>query len=204
MTNSNSYGIFGLRGNSHAGILASPVGVIINSEPTMPAASENECGIFMGERLRGYLRVCRKLFPLVHFRFATCKLLAHPILASRRSSLTTELGMTSKQHPHTPQKYDRTAIMRRAWELFRKTYSYPSVSIARIGWHCFGDCVRNAWVEAKKARALTMLSRTEIQDRIAACKHSIRGLVDLPLGMSYAPREQELRAQIFYLQGGLT
>jgi hypothetical protein len=34
-------------------------------------------------------------------------------------------------------KFDRRALMARAWAIFRETYKYPAIKFSSIGWKCF-------------------------------------------------------------------
>ncbi|MGV7219590.1 hypothetical protein [Bradyrhizobium sp. UFLA05-112] len=45
-------------------------------------------------------------------------------------------------------KFDRAAIMRRAWAIFRETYLYPQIKFIDIGRKCFAWALRRAWAEA--------------------------------------------------------
>ena len=51
-------------------------------------------------------------------------------------------------------KFDRKAILVRAWAIFRETYHYPSVPFLSIGRPCFAWALRQAWAEAKEAARL--------------------------------------------------
>lgn len=44
----------------------------------------------------------------------------------------------------------RARVMRRAWEMFRKSYDYPRVPFRSIGRACFIACLRCAWHEARE------------------------------------------------------
>jgi hypothetical protein len=71
-------------------------------------------------------------------------------------------------------KFDRAAIMARAWSMFRETYSYPSIPFASIGWKCFGSCVRRAWAEAREAARVAAIPAPEKAARITALQDAIR------------------------------
>ncbi len=55
-------------------------------------------------------------------------------------------------------KPDRSAIMARAWAIFRQTYCYPCITFASIGWKCFASCLRAAWAEARKAMKIAAMA----------------------------------------------
>ncbi|CAN5192155.1 hypothetical protein BH10PSE11_BH10PSE11_08250 [soil metagenome] len=64
-------------------------------------------------------------------------------------------------------KIDRQVVMRRAWDIFRTTYHYPQIKFASIGRHCFNGCLRRAWAEAREARRIGAIPRTDRAARIA-------------------------------------
>jgi hypothetical protein len=63
-------------------------------------------------------------------------------------------------------KFDRAALMRRAWAIFRQTYLYPQIKFSDIGRPCFAWALRQALVEAKEAARLAVLSPAAKADRI--------------------------------------
>ncbi|HWL04239.1 MAG TPA: hypothetical protein VNQ99_04800 [Xanthobacteraceae bacterium] len=54
-------------------------------------------------------------------------------------------------------KFDRKAILVRAWAIFRETYHYPSVPFSSIGRSCFAWALRKAWAEAREAARLAAI-----------------------------------------------
>ena len=63
-------------------------------------------------------------------------------------------------------KIDRSALMRRAWEIFRQTYRYPQIRFSDIGRNCFAWALRKAWVEARQAARLAAIAPTAKAERI--------------------------------------
>ena len=47
---------------------------------------------------------------------------------------------------------NRQAVMSRAWAIFRKTYSYPSIPFQRIGRDCFNSGARlgERWLQGRQ------------------------------------------------------
>jgi hypothetical protein len=68
---------------------------------------------------------------------------------------------------------DRTAIMTRAWEIFRQTYRYPQIKFADIGRDCFACCLRRAWVECREANRVAALTAEQKADRIECLQYMI-------------------------------
>ncbi len=62
--------------------------------------------------------------------------------------------MTKARHTTTPSKFNKSKIMKRAWEIFRSTYSYPEIPFKSIGWLCFASCLKMAWAEFKRPVAV--------------------------------------------------
>jgi hypothetical protein len=71
-------------------------------------------------------------------------------------------------------KIDRTALMRRAWAIFRETYKYPQIKFSDIGRKCFAWALRQAWVEAREAARIAALSPTVKAERI----ETLHALID--------------------------
>jgi hypothetical protein len=77
-------------------------------------------------------------------------------------------------------KFDRAAVMRRAWEIFRETYKHPAIKFADIGRKCFAWALRKAWAEARDAARLVAISPEARAARIAVLETSIQhaGFID--------------------------
>jgi hypothetical protein len=63
-------------------------------------------------------------------------------------------------------KINRSALMTRAWVIFRQTYKYPQIKFSDIGRKCFAWALRQAWVEAREAARLVALSPAVKAERI--------------------------------------
>src|SRR5258708_22974561 len=63
-------------------------------------------------------------------------------------------------------KIDRTALMTRAWAIFRQTYCYPQIKFSDIGRKCFAWALRQAWVEAQEAARGAAMTPDATTDRI--------------------------------------
>jgi hypothetical protein len=70
-------------------------------------------------------------------------------------------------------KIDRSALMSRAWAIFRQTYKYPQIKFSDIGRKCFAWALKQAWMEARKAARVAALSSAEKADRI----ETLHGLI---------------------------
>jgi hypothetical protein len=71
-------------------------------------------------------------------------------------------------------KFDRKAIMARAWTIFRETYKYPAIKFSSIGWKCFGWALRKAWAEAREAARIAAIPADVKSARIATLRDVIR------------------------------
>jgi hypothetical protein len=63
-------------------------------------------------------------------------------------------------------QFDRSAVMTRAWAIFRLTYCYPQIKFSDIGRKCFAWALRQAWVEAREAARIAALSSAVKAKRI--------------------------------------
>jgi hypothetical protein len=68
---------------------------------------------------------------------------------------------------------DRSAVMHRAWAIFRETYKYPQIKFADIGRKCFGWALRKAWAEAREAARVAAIPAQERAERIK----TLQGLI---------------------------
>lgn len=72
-------------------------------------------------------------------------------------------------------KFDRAAIMARAWSMFRETYSHPSIKFSSIGWKCFGSCVRRPELaqalERVRLRIFRQKDECVVQAKIVKYRH---------------------------------
>lgn len=61
---------------------------------------------------------------------------------------------------------NRSALLTRAWAIFRQTYCYPQIRFSDIGRKCFAWALRQAWVEAREAARVAALSSVAKAERI--------------------------------------
>ena len=95
---------------------------------------------------------------------------------------------------------NRTALMTRAWAIFRQTYRYPQIKFADIGRKCFAWALRQAWVEAKEAARVAAMTPTAKAERIDTLQALIAraGYIDCAPQWKAAVREH--RDEIRQLQ----
>ncbi|EAQ36938.1 hypothetical protein NB311A_07308 [Nitrobacter sp. Nb-311A] len=70
-------------------------------------------------------------------------------------------------------KFNRKAIMARAWAIFRETYKYPAIKFSSIGWKCFGWALKQAWAEAREVARLAAMPTVDKAARIAVLNRTI-------------------------------
>lgn len=70
-------------------------------------------------------------------------------------------------------KFDRKAIMVRAWAIFREHYCYPGIPFREIGHKCFGWALHMAWREAKEAARIAAIPAEVKATRIAELRRVI-------------------------------
>jgi hypothetical protein len=70
-------------------------------------------------------------------------------------------------------KFNRKAIMARAWAIFRETYKYPAIKFSSIGWKFFGWALRKAWAEAREAARIADIPADVKAARIAVLNRTI-------------------------------
>jgi hypothetical protein len=75
---------------------------------------------------------------------------------------------------------NRTALMTRAWAIFRQTYRYPQIKFSDIGRNCFAWALRQAWVEAREAARVAAMTPAAKVERIATLQSLIAyaGFID--------------------------
>lgn len=70
-------------------------------------------------------------------------------------------------------KFDRAAIMRRAWAIFCDTYCYPAIPFHSIGRPCFVWALRKAWAEAKELARVKALTADDRAALVTTLQRSI-------------------------------
>jgi hypothetical protein len=96
---------------------------------------------------------------------------------------------------------NRTALMTRAWAIFRQTYRYPQIKFSDIGRNCFAWALRQAWVEAREAARLAAISPADKADRIESLQALIAHAGFIDSGPQWKATTRELRNEIRQLQG---
>jgi hypothetical protein len=80
-------------------------------------------------------------------------------------------------------KIDRSAIMRRAWAIFRETYRYPEIKFSDIGRRCFAWALRKAWEEAREVARIAAIPADVRAERI----ETLQGLIGRASYIDHGP-----------------
>ena len=99
----------------------------------------------------------------------------------------------------TASKFDRVALMTRAWAIFRQTYYYPQIKFSDIGRKCFAWALKQAWIEAKEAARLAALSPAAKADRIETLQSLIAHAAFIDSGPQWKAAMREYRAELSQL-----
>jgi hypothetical protein len=70
-------------------------------------------------------------------------------------------------------KFNRKAIMARAWAIFRDVYKYPAIKFSSIGRKCFGWALKQAWAEARETARIAAIPADVKVARIAVLTRTI-------------------------------
>lgn len=97
-------------------------------------------------------------------------------------------------------KISRSAVMTRAWVIFRQTYNFPAIKFSDIGRKCFGWALRQAWIEAREAARIAALSATAKADRIETLKAMIDRAAFIDSGPQWKATIRAHRDEINQLQ----
>ena len=104
--------------------------------------------------------------------------------------------MATRTLSTNPPAIDCAAVMRRAWAIFKETYSYPAISMASIGRHCFAWALKKAWAEAKAAAKVCLIAVETRVARINDLKEEREGLVWIDNWSQAEVRRSQIYAQI--------
>jgi hypothetical protein len=96
----------------------------------------------------------------------------------------------------TTAQFDTAKIMRRAWEIFRRDYSYPAIPFHRIGQHCFASCLRMAWYEAKRAAAVAAIPADVRAARVVSLRAAADATVTVEDWRQASARRAEIETAI--------
>jgi hypothetical protein len=95
---------------------------------------------------------------------------------------------------------NRTALMTRAWAIFRQTYCYPQIKFSDIGRKCFAWALRQAWVEAREAARVAAVTPAAKAERIEALQSLIAYAGYIDSGPQWKATIREHRDEIRQLQ----
>jgi hypothetical protein len=97
-------------------------------------------------------------------------------------------------------KIDRSALMTRAWAIFRQTYCYPRIKFSDIGRKCFAWALRQAWVEAREAARVAAMAPAVKAERIEMLQALISRAGYIDSGSQWKAILRAHRAEIRQLQ----
>jgi hypothetical protein len=97
-------------------------------------------------------------------------------------------------------KIDCSALMRRAWAIFRETYKYPQIKFSDIGRECFAWALRKAWAEVREERRLAALSPVLRTERIETLQTLIAHASFIDSGPTWRATVNAYRDDIRQLQ----
>jgi hypothetical protein len=98
-------------------------------------------------------------------------------------------------------KVNRSALMTRAWAIFRRTYKYPQIKFSDIGRKCFAWALKQAWVEARESARVATLSPTVKAERIQTLERLIVRAGYIDHGPQWKATISARRDEIRQLQG---
>jgi hypothetical protein len=101
-------------------------------------------------------------------------------------------------------KIDRSALMVRAWTIFRQTYYYPKIKFSGIGRPCFAWALKQAWVEAKEAARVAAPSPIAKAERIETLQDLIQHAGYIDSGPLWKATITAHRDEIRQLQAALS
>jgi hypothetical protein len=97
-------------------------------------------------------------------------------------------------------KIDRSALMWRAWAIFRRTYKYPLIKFTDIGRKCFGWALKRAWEEAREAARIAAIPMQVRAEKIVALQDSIERASYIDHGSTWRATIAAHRAEIHQFQ----
>lgn len=96
--------------------------------------------------------------------------------------------------------FDKSEIMKAAWHLMRKRYSFNGANFKSIGFGCLGWCIREAWRQARAAARFAMRSVAEVIVQIESLKSEIERATYRADYGSYGSRHSLLKDELFELK----
>jgi CRISPR/Cas system Type II protein with McrA/HNH and RuvC-like nuclease domain len=97
-------------------------------------------------------------------------------------------------------KIDRAALMTRAWAIFRQEYKFPQIKFKDIGRKCFAWALRQAWVEAREATRLALMTPAAKAARIDTLQSLIAYANYIDCGPQWTATVRAHREEIRQLQ----
>jgi hypothetical protein len=97
-------------------------------------------------------------------------------------------------------KINRSALMARAWAIFRQTYRYPQIKFSDIGRKCFAWALRQAWIEAREAARVAAMTSAARAERIETLQSLIAHASYIDSGPQWKATTRAHRDEIRQLQ----
>ena len=99
---------------------------------------------------------------------------------------------------YTNGQFNRSAIMRRAWEILSLMHSpsMHSMYLSKYRSETMRQMLKRAWAEARQQRDNAQIAPEVKAQRIASLEGQIADLIYLPLGMNASSRRAKLQDQI--------
>jgi hypothetical protein len=97
-------------------------------------------------------------------------------------------------------KFDRGALMRRAWAIFRQTYRYPQIKFQDIGRNCFAWALKQAWRETRESARIAAIPAQMRAERIQTLQDSIERAAYIDHGPTWRATIAAYRNEIRQLQ----
>jgi hypothetical protein len=123
-----------------------------------------------------------------------------PFVSSTNSESNPMSKSTIPVNGGAMPKIDRSALMTRAWAIFRQTYCYPQIKFSDIGRKCFAWALRQAWVEAREAARVGALTPAAKAERIETLQTLISYAGFIDSGPQWKATIREHRDEIRQLQ----
>lgn len=96
----------------------------------------------------------------------------------------------------TAGRIDRSAVMRRAWQLAAEVYGHGRIPFSSIGRKCFAWCLTTAWGEARDEMARLAIPADVRAARVADLNAELSNLVYLDDWRHVNCRQAEIRAEL--------
>jgi len=97
-------------------------------------------------------------------------------------------------------RINRSAVMIRAWAIFRQTYLYPRIKFSAIGRKCFAWALRQAWAEIREASRTKAMAPAVKAERIEVLQSLIATADFIDSGPQWTATVRAYRDEIHQLQ----